>query len=376
MPSVPSVPDPTAVPDHARRGLLRLLVVLALLIAYVSLYPFRFRTDLVLPEPPYSAVDMVANVLLFLPFGLLARWLSGVGHAADRATRNRLALWLLAGASLAAALQWLQLFVPGRLASLMDVGMNWIGLGCGAAMAPWLSPRRWQRLDTFWFDSRAGLLLIAWLSAQLSPFLPGEPGRAWLRQLFLFNSLDWQWWVFAGQVLGWWLIWSLLTLPRRIGVALVVLTLAVQPWLLGNVLRREELFAPLLAAGCLVAFGRQPRLLLVLVVAYLTGRGLQPFHWGPVGDFVWLPFTGVITTPFPHALAVLAEKAFWYGGLYELGCRLGWSPRRWLLLAMLGLLLLEIMQLGLPRHRAELTDPLLFGLMALLLKQVRETAGR
>ncbi|HEX4910417.1 MAG TPA: VanZ family protein [Permianibacter sp.] len=358
----------------ARPGLGRLLAGLALLISYVSLYPFRFRPEIAMVEPPFSAMDMVANILLFLPFGLLARWLAAEGHDDRPAARNRLALWLLAGAALAAALQWLQLFVPGRLASLMDVGMNWIGLGLGAAIAPWWSPSRWQGASRLWLGSRFGLLLLCWLAMQLSPFLPSDFERAWARQSYLFTGLRWQTLLWLGQVLGWLLLLALAEqrLRRRHWLLLMLTALALQPWLQGNVLRAEELLAPPVALLLYRLGLHRSAWLLALLVALLLVRGLMPWPGQASGYFHWLPFGAVVTAPFPHALATLAEKAFWYGCLFELGCRLGWSPRRWLGLAVMGLLLLELAQLNLPRHRAELTDPLLLVVMAALLRRLPE----
>lgn len=372
-----SAPTPSPASRHAdaapaRPGLGRLLAGLALLIAYVSLYPFRFRPEIAMVEPPFSAMDMVANILLFLPFGLLARWLAAEGHDDRPAARNRLALWLLTGAALAATLQWLQLFVPGRLASLMDVGMNWIGLGLGAAIAPWWSPSRWQGASRLWLGSRFGLLLLCWLAMQLSPFLPTDFDRAWARQSYLFTGLRWQTQIWLGQVLGWLLLLVLAEqrLRRWHWLLLMVSALALQPWLQGNVLRAEELLAPPLA---LLLYGlglRRAGWLLGLLIALLLVRGLMPWPGQAAGYFHWLPFGAVVTAPFPQALATLAEKAFWYGCLYDLGCRLGWSPHRWLWLAVIGLLVLELAQLTLPRHRAELTDPLLLVLMAALLRRL------
>lgn len=360
----------------ARPGLRRLLWLLSLLIVYLSLYPFRFGGTPVVSEPPWSVLDMVANVLLFLPFGLLARWLAEAG------SRNQLAILLLLGAALAAGLQWLQLLVPGRLASLLDVGMNWLGLGLGAWLAPWLTPwlpaQPGPRPGLAGLGAAVGLLLLCWLVAQLSPFVPASPGRAWARQVFALERWPWQFALCFSQALAWMLLLSLVRAelgPRwRWWPALLVVlaTLALQPWLIGNVLRWEELVAPLLAlAGYALGLGR-PRWLLVLVLVWLGWRGLSPFHLQPVQQpFHLLPFGALVQTPLPFALAVVAEKAFWYGGLCELGWRSGWRSGRWPVVAALLLLALEWGQRSLPGHRAESTDPLLLLVMALLLHTVR-----
>ena len=367
------MPSPRAV-------LHRLLLVLTLLIVYVSLYPFRFRVEHGMVEPPWSAVDMVANVLLFLPFGLLVRWLadaaagqpsaSGWRQEPGRGVRNHLALWLLVGAALAAGLQGLQVFIPGRLASLMDVGMNWVGLGLGAALAAWLSPQRWQRYGRLWLASAAGLLTLLWLAAQLSPYLPGNPARAWARQSLLFLELPWQWLLFAGQALAWLILLRLFGagLNRWLAALVVGLTLALQPWLMGGLLRQEELLAPFVAV---LLFGlglRQPALLFVLLLGFLFWRGFWPLALRAEPSFHWLPFGGLLAAPLPFALATLAEKAFWYGCLYELGRQSGWPERRVLLVLFAVLSGIELGQVMLAHHRAEITDLLIAGVMLMLLR--------
>jgi len=378
--------------SSARPELRRLLGVLALLIVYVSLYPFRFRVMPVPIEPAWSPVDMVANVLLFLPFGLLVRWMAGgpqrhakaagagLGNFREpRVVRNRLTLLLLAGAALAAVLQWLQVLVPGRQPSLMDVAMNWIGLGAGAAAAPWLSPHRWQRFGRFWLDSRAGLLVLCWLAAQLSPYLPTHPMRAIARQLYAWQQLPWQLPTLLAHSLAWLLVLRLLW--RRVGwqpiAALLAVALLPQTWLLGNTLTRDEWLAPLLAVAVFAAGFRSLKLLLLLSLLLLAWRGLAPWHWLTLPlPFHWLPFGGLVAAPVPFALATLAEKAFWYGSLYELGVRVGWRQRPWLLV-LLGLLLaIEIAQCWLPGHRAELTDLIVLLLMVLLLRTVASESDR
>ncbi len=382
-----------------RRMLLRLLLLVTLLIVYVSLYPFRFRWQAIPFEPIWSAPDMVANLLLFMPFGALARLLAATTPDAvdsdavpDRPTRrerNVLALALLAGALLAAVLQWLQIFVPGRQPALMDIGMNWIGLGLGAALTPVRWSGRWQAAGQFWLGSRAGWLLLVWLLAQWSPLLPERPARALARLeafgLWPFSRLPLDWVACAVATVSWLLVLALLPASWRFGkrAGFVLLVLLPQPWLLGGSLRPHELLAPLLAGfvatvaiGCRME-SRRWSLLFALLAAALLLRGWWPWQWLSVPrPFHLWPLEALMRSPIVLALPILAEKLFCYGALLETAQRAGWPSRPVLVWLTLAVLMIELGQCWLPGHRPESTDVLLLWLMAGLLAMATMPMGR
>ena len=93
-----------------------LLGYLLLVTAVITLAPFRFTR----PVAPHLSWlvdpgDVVANVLLFVPLGFLYR-------VAERPSAHK-GHWPTVGAALlvSAALETLQLFLPGRFASPLDV---------------------------------------------------------------------------------------------------------------------------------------------------------------------------------------------------------------------------------------------------------------
>ena len=161
------------------------LVVWALLLAYASLYPF-FPLRL----PAMDAVsgffqwrgavirsDIAFNVVAYLPLGLFAcLYFRGRGD-------GRLAILKAAilGAAFSLAMELLQLFVPNRHASSVDLLSNTAGALVGAlAFAPPAYSMATRPLGEFreahvipgaWGD--AGLvLLMLWLLGQLNPALP------------------------------------------------------------------------------------------------------------------------------------------------------------------------------------------------------------
>jgi VanZ family protein len=157
---------------------------------YASFYPFSGWKDasLLLPGlldlfssglPRYwTSFDVIANVLAYVPLGLMLSW----------ALQIRYAAWLssfvafLALSILAMQIEWLQVLLPGRVPSLLDWILNSLGAGIGAMMAglaqresveDWISSHLRFLLDREAPDQRAKFWLLAilvlWFMAQLAP---------------------------------------------------------------------------------------------------------------------------------------------------------------------------------------------------------------
>ena len=173
---------------------MRLVVplVLAYLLAiiYASLEPFegwRWPLDplfgfVTAPWPRYTiASDIVLNIVAYLPFGaLLYVALQPKLSPAD-------ALWLaiLLGAALSFTLESIQMFLPARIASNVDLLTNIIGATIGALAAKalwqplWVMARRWLRAD--WFGDAGATVIALWIIAQLYP-MPFALGTGDLRE--------------------------------------------------------------------------------------------------------------------------------------------------------------------------------------------------
>ena len=95
----------------------------------ITLAPFRFAGP---PAVHLSWLlhpgDMIANVLLFLPLGFLFR----ASAASERGRRPLTALAL--GLVASAAIEAVQLYLPGRFPSLVDVATNALGAWAGARL--------------------------------------------------------------------------------------------------------------------------------------------------------------------------------------------------------------------------------------------------
>lgn len=152
------------------------------LVVVGSLYPFTWH----LPQPdaltylwrPWqeklTRTDVLTNVLAYLPLGLF----SAKVFYRHRLNFSRWLTLTLLIASLSIALETVQLFLVGRVASNVDFTFNALGGAVGAAAAPLFSRHGrffalWVVWRRHWFHSgwqtHAGLILLAlWVYAQLS----------------------------------------------------------------------------------------------------------------------------------------------------------------------------------------------------------------
>lgn len=124
-----------------------LIVLWVLFILYGTLLPFRFHSDAAEAARKFEAMlgslgrpasrsDVVSNVLLFLPLGLLiAVRLAGRGVGLGRT----LAIAAVGGLALSALVECAQLFLPGRDPSFVDLITNTTGTVLGALVGRPLS---------------------------------------------------------------------------------------------------------------------------------------------------------------------------------------------------------------------------------------------
>jgi len=161
------------------------LAVWLLLLAYASLYPFlplrlppgNFLQEAVAVPRYLMRSDVLFNILAYIPFGTLATLFFRQRGAAGRAIGKAVAMAALFSLSMETA----QLFIPNRVASVIDLLCNTGGALIGAlvfadpvySMATIHFGQMRERLviDGAWGD--AGLVLLGlWLLAQFNPALP------------------------------------------------------------------------------------------------------------------------------------------------------------------------------------------------------------
>lgn len=177
------------IPEHLKRHYLRpiLTFVYLALIVYGSLHPWKGWTwpndehwwqRIECQTRYFSTSDITVNILLYIPVGLSLYWVFRTWTP----VRAAIGWSLLAGIALSGTMEFLQLFLPGRIASWRDFALNTLGTSIGIWMAWGTGPttswgqgiQQWrQREFTFGRYTDFGIFVLAvWALAQLSPFIP------------------------------------------------------------------------------------------------------------------------------------------------------------------------------------------------------------
>jgi VanZ family protein len=155
--------------------------VYAGLIVYASLYPFADWRDqgvapwlfLTASWPKYwTAFDVVSNVLGYMPLGFFL----AVSALRTGRRRGAVSAAVLLAAVLSLCMETLQIYLPARVPSNLDLVLNILGAALGALSAWGLEKlgalQRWSRFRANWFvaDARGALVLLAlWPLALLYP---------------------------------------------------------------------------------------------------------------------------------------------------------------------------------------------------------------
>jgi VanZ family protein len=266
----------------------------ALFIAYGSLSPFSGWRDqgldfvAVLDAPlrlTYTAFDATLNLLSYLPLGLLL----GLTLGARLGALPIVMLTLVSGVMLSACMEYLQMYLPMRVSSNMDLLSNAAGTLAGALLA--VSMTSWAGFLSFLVHWRGrlfrhgkemdfGLAMLAlWMFGQINPSLP------MLGNLFISEASHQPFVALAPSPFDWWesvavmlnllmlgaLLLTLLRAPRNAVPALLVTLISValvkfvaaamllKSWALLLWINSEAVFGMLLGMPLLAAMMLMPR---------------------------------------------------------------------------------------------------------------------
>ena len=176
-----------------------LTVVAGLFILWVLIYPFNFQgfsDGAWLGNNRIGKLNCLANVILFLPYGVLAAWLGAVVFPKQP-------IWVILcivadGFVLSLIAETAQLWLPQRESAVIDLATNTLGVWLGACFgwwgAQWLT-NRWNSLRQ-WFSSRpvarrAFVVFVLMVVIKLAPF-DLSPETFYLR-MSLYETSDAGW---------------------------------------------------------------------------------------------------------------------------------------------------------------------------------------
>jgi VanZ family protein len=280
------------------------------LIVYASLYPFEgWRIQgiapwafLWSPWPRYwTGFDVLANIAGYAPLGFLMALalLRRVRRSGERpyAKTTALAGATLVGVVLAFLMEAMQTFLPSRVPSNVDFGLNAAGALLGALLAIGLERAgaiaRWTRFRDLWFvpESRGALVLLAlWPFALLFPAaVPLGLGQVFERLEAALAE-----WLEGTPFLEWLPVRDLELQPLAPGAELVCVALGA-------------LVPCLLAFSVMRSMGRRIGLAVFLVALGIGATALSTaLSWGPAHAWAWLSLPVRLGLAVGLALALLA----------------------------------------------------------------------
>ena len=291
-------------------------------------------------------------------------------------------LTVLIALTLSSSIEMIQLFDDARECSASDVVCNVTGTVFGVALSSfykqWLR-RFLARAETskFLHPSGAMLLFYTWLAYQAFPLFPAlsrtrlaEKFRVVFAQVSVTPIETFTYfveWLIVAQLLE-----GVLGAKRtRRLFPLLLLVLPAKLLIVGRTVTWSELAGAVLAYICSYFLsGRHWRAALVagLMASLLILRGLAPYHWSSVANpFSWIPFSGFLAADRDFGLLTFLRKCFWYGSAIWLLRAAGWRLSRAAVAVALLLGAIEVVQIHLPGRVAEITDPLLALILAVIL---------
>ncbi len=358
----------------------KILIVLILLITYGSLYPGnftntdpdaleRFFTDL---RWMTSLGDTLGNIALFLPLGVAGGWTI---HTQKK--NFRLLLLLVASFIFSLILQILQIWLPTRSAALADVLWNMTGLslGIGASflVRRLLSP--WSDKLSF-FNTRTIIpvtILFLWLCTELLPLVPALDWQKFKDAIKPLQAFDFSFphtWMHAAGILTVGSILSLVTQkPLTWLTGALLFVLAGKIIIVDQVLNLSTILG--LPTGYLVSvFLLQfyPRTLAVTafwsLLSAWTIYALTPFSLMIGGTFNPIPFATMLEGSMLTNAMALAQSLYIYSALLWLVPYIGGNLRGITIALLIWSIFIELIQMGLLGRTADITEPLLIGLIA------------
>jgi len=381
----------TALPFQPESTEFKFLLIMSVVIAHGSFYPYAFQPvefsvllNSLFVMGHTSPSDIAANVLLFMPFGFI-----GV-RSMQLPFRPKYYVFIIAliGLIFAWVIQVLQLYFGGRVPSMHDVLWNFVGTIVGGVIGtvPNLRFIAGKRGNELWVTVPM-LLAACWMLSRMVPLVPSlDLGgiKQGLKPLLVDSPIS------IGNVLrhmvSWLVFAHLLSAFYRRPFHPFLLIVVMSGVLLGQIIiemRSVSLHALTGAFFALVVwffvkrkFKRRAAVFAVLLILMLFYNGLKPFQLGGFKSMQWVPFYSYIEGSVNlWVIITFFEKMYIYGSLVWLFEEF---ENKWIYTATittLSVLTIEVLQMFFGRT-PEITDPCIVFLMALWVRQYRHVKHR
>ena len=359
------------------------------LIAYGSLFPFDFSNNIDSADflsffnswnGQTSIGDVLGNVILFMPYGFLGL----VAFSKSKASVALIAILSVLGVVLAFVCQVAQLYLLSRSPALVDVYWNILGLLLGIIFAYSYRVRTFVNSVELYSFSFPLVLLGLWVASRLVPFVPSIDLQAYknaLKPLLVEPEFDFYEFVFLSAA---WLVAAhlffylcrirakfLLLIAGVTAVSLLEIVIVKNDLSVTDVM--SSLFALFLWPLLPKSLTERSLYLLLMLLIGTVSVSLFPFEWvSNDASFGWIPFTGFLSGSMLVSSGVFAQKLFVIGALFFLLHESGWFSFKAIAFVFAIFLSIEILQMWINGHSAEITDPILVLLCGLFFFRISD----
>ncbi len=324
--------------------------------------------------------DLIANILLFIPFGFF-----GALNIQQRNPAHPLVsvLWLLIlGIGYALALQLLQFFLPTRVPHAADAIINSIGILLGISMAAYANSQRLKRLlpQKIQFQLSPALLILAlWISWAFFPYVPVLDSQQLGKGLQGIYQSHWQWELWLKYSLFWLLLFFILCRVANrnysTGVLLVlaIFIISLKLVIYRNQIGWSEISAIPMALIIRHAFSERLNLMVILAISgvLLAIEMLWPLTFSSLNleQIEWLPFKGFLSgSTWYHLVTLLSLSLLWSSFIYSLA-RLIKNYKKAAVLSLMWVIGLSLLQLFLVHKVMDITNIILVFVLVVLLER-------
>jgi peptidoglycan/LPS O-acetylase OafA/YrhL len=368
-----------------------IFIIIAVLIVYGSLFPFNFSVgeassnginallNFNVAKTGFS--DLVANIILFIPFGLFIR-----SAFPGKGKQISYFVYLIAAFIFAYLIQIMQLWTTDRLPWGGDAFWNTIGCAIGLSLYSFIRIDAFKQLHNIDMFKQISFALAAVLIVlKLAPFAPTIDFGVLkdnIKALIYSPSIDF-YWTFEHTVI-WLVAFYLLHVANpqwarfRLLVTIVLSVLGLKFFIISSNINLSQFLAGALALCIwrLLPVKSAP-LLAGFMFLVIVGNGLYPFQLSEqVDDFKWLPFTGSLNGHLLLNIIVTTKKLAFYGGLvwllYLTNRKLVFAT----VLTMLVLFVSEYLQTRFTNSVPESTDAFLALIMGFVFSKKLQHAKR
>jgi VanZ family protein len=374
-----------------------ILLVFVILISYGSLYPFRFSGD-VLPTTEFfkwltnlsyrtSKADILANILLFIPYGFVAFMTLSI----SRRKIYHASLLFLSGTLLAFILQYLQFYLPARVPSAADALYNSMGIIIGMLVAHLIKQYSHNHLSDElsvpldWSQITIPLLLaLIWICWRLFPYVPLFTKQSILAAVLpLINDPELNFPVIIRDTIGWLVFIYLLTRPPFNGLSRIRILkyifyiLSLEILIRGNLITINDLLSALCAFALFTSLppdklekGLIRGLALAIFLTLIHPLSLAETN----NNYILLPFSALMKgNPWANGELLLLKIYLYASFIYMLRKTfVNWSGAAMISISFL--FSLSLLQLIMGDNNGEITEPLLAGLITWAISQVERAA--